>query len=381
MAARFLILGALLFGAMAAVESAMPKQAVHGGDFFRAIGEDFADLGRREGVISADVLDAWYPPTPKAVAKIKDHLEWLIRTSPPTHAEGLRDVISQERGIPAECLVLGGGTSSLMHQAIPRLVAKGERALILDPMYGEYAHILEQAGAEIVRHELPLDTFAPDLDRLIEQARTCRLAILVNPNSPTGVAVDRAFIQALSDGAPDTWLWLDETYIDFPAAQGGEWSAEPLVGDRKIIVSKSMSKFYGLSGLRVGYLACPADFAAELATQNPPWAVGMMGQLAAIEALRDHGYYHERALETHKLRQDLADSLTSVRVVPSATNFLMMELPNANAAEVVAQAAKQGVYLRDCDSLSPRFAGQFLRTAVKDGAANQKIAAAINAYS
>src|SRR4029079_12393376 len=77
----------------------------HGGEFFKAIGEGFDDLGRRRSVINADVLDAWYPPAPSVIAALVEPLPWLLRTSPPTQAGGLIEAISRARGVPPSCIL------------------------------------------------------------------------------------------------------------------------------------------------------------------------------------------------------------------------------------------------------------------------------------
>lgn len=357
-----------------------PMRAVHGGAFFDALGEDFAHLERRADIVNADVLDAWYDPSPRVMAALQEHLPWLIKTSPPTHGDGLRRVIAEHRGIASDQIVLGAGSSTLMFSAFPRLLQRGEDAVILDPMYGEYAHIVENLiGGTCRRFLLPESHFMPDIDALADFSAASRLVILVNPNSPTGVGLTRKDMGGLLNKLPpETRLWVDETYIDF---MPGSESVEPLTRDfDNLIVSKSMSKFYALSGLRIGYLACSSSLVTQLSEQNPPWAVGMLAQLAAVEALNDPGYYLERARETHQLRTDLAadlDGIPGLATIPSTTNFLLMKFAEPLAEQVVLTAQKQGVFLRNCDSLSPRFQGRYIRTAVKSASENAKIAAAV----
>ncbi len=361
-----------------------PRRAVHGGGFFADLGEEFEALSGRSRIVNADVLDAWYDPSPRVLAAIQEHLPWLIKTSPPTHADGLRRVIADVRGLPLDSLALGAGSSPLILEGLRRLAAPGSRVLILDPTYGEYAHVLGGLiGAELVRHELEADAaWAPDPFRLAEQAQGCRMVCLVNPNSPTGDAVDRSWIESLLRALPvDCLLWVDETYIDF-CPPG--WSAEPLVAStNRVVVLKSLSKFYALSGVRAGYLAGPAWLAAAIEEQTPPWALGLIAQLAAVEALQDPEWYAARAQETAILRDDLAIALKAVpgirRIFPSAANYLMFELDSPRAAEAAAACAAQGVHLRDCDSLSPRFDGRYMRSAVKPADEIQRISGALRA--
>lgn len=358
------------------------KKAVHGGDFFSAIGEDFASIDLHQDVISADVLDAWYPPATAVITKIRENLEWLITTSPPTHSEGLRETIAEKRGIAKENILLGSGTSSLMFLALPKLLSPEDEVLILDPSYGEYVHIAENViGCQVTRFELPLDSFELDPEELTKAVMGKKMAILVNPNSPTGRAASRQELQKVIQTHPETIFWVDETYIDFYSNTSGEsQSLESLVLELpNLIVSKSMSKYYALSGLRLGYLVASIEQVNEWELYSPPWAVGMMAQIAGIEVLKDEQHYWERSRETAGLRNRMARQLEELglEVFPSVTNFLLCRLPVNRSQELCDFAAKKNIYLRNCDSMSPRFKNDTVRIAVKSADANRLIVSAI----
>jgi len=362
-----------------------PKHAFHGGASFDAIGSDFGDLARRHQIVDADVLDAWYEPAPGVLATLREHLPWLVKTSPPTHGDGLRSAIAARHGLLPQQVILGGGTSALMYLAFPRLVERGDTVALLDPMYGEYRHLFEQViGANVVCHELEAaEGFRPDPEAIAAtvQRHGARLLVLVNPNSPTGVAMNLEQIRRLLAALPETTkVWIDETYVDFAPDVP---TAEPLVAnDTRLLVAKSMSKFFALSGLRVGYLCAAAGLIAELETWNPPWSAGLLAQCAAVRALQEYSWYRERAVETHRLRTALAaciDAIPGLQTYPSETNFVMFATQRIPAAELVANCRRHGVFLRDCSSLSHRFGGRFVRTAVKVGEANERILAALRA--
>jgi histidinol-phosphate/aromatic aminotransferase/cobyric acid decarboxylase-like protein len=362
-----------------------PKKAFHGGASFDAIGADFADLSRRHAIVDADVLDAWYEPSPRVLDTLREHLPWLIKTSPPTHGDGLRAAIAARHGLSPRHILVGGGTSSLMFLAFPRLVGRGDRVAILDPMYGEYRHIFEQVlGAEVVACELDeARGFAPDPEAIAERVRAsgAKLLVMVNPNSPTGVVLGSDGLRRLLAALPtQVRVWIDETYVDFVPDVP---SAEALVGgDPRVIVAKSMSKFFALSGLRIGYLCADPALLAELETFNPPWSAGLLAQCAGVVALQEYDWYRGRAAETHGMRNELAaqiDAIDGLRTFASTTNFLLFATERVPAADLVARCREHGVYVRDCASLSPRFGTRFVRTAVKDGAANRRIVDALRA--
>ncbi len=363
----------------------MSQHAFHGGASFEAIGVKFDSLDERSRIIDADVLDAWYDPAPGVLASLREHLAWLVKTSPPTHAQGLREVLAEARGLDPSQILLGGGTSFLMFLALPRLLPPRPLVLALDPSYGEYAHLVEEVlEGEISR--LPLDPeadFDPDIDQLIGMAREVDMVVLVNPNSPTGRVISQGDMIRLAESLrPDQKLWIDETYIDFVP---GVPTLEPLLKDHpNVIIAKSLSKHYALSGLRIGSLEMAPHLVSFLEKYSPPWSVGLPAQLAGVEALRDPTWYEAKVAETRVLRQRLSDQLSQIRacrVIHSETNFLMLHFPKGGADALVERSMDNGIFVRSCDSLTHHLKGQLVRVAIKSGEQNDRIAAVLTEAS
>lgn len=354
----------------------------HGGRSFEAIGEDFRRLDRAGDVINADVLDAWFDASPCVLSKLQRHLPFLVRTSPPVYSSGLVAAIARARGIPPDCILAGGGSSDLIFTCLPRLACQFQSVMILDPMYGEYRHVIETLlSAQTLRFDLHKEEdFRVDTDRLIESVRRHRpdLLVLVNPNSPTGQCLPRSEFIRLIDSIPvSTLIVIDETYIEYA---GRSESLEGEACKRKgLLVLKSMSKTYALSGMRVGYLVGVPLTVRALAKWIPPWAVSLPAQLAAVEALGDQAYYEAKYVETRTLREELARALrrnTHVATYPSTTNFLLVET-RTSAQRVVERMRETNVFVRNCDSMGERFADRFLRIAVKAPQDNRRIADAL----
>lgn len=357
-----------------------PPACYHGGDFFNAIGDGFDDLSRRDRIVAADVLDAWFPPAPGVLDALRTSLDWLLRTSPPTDASGLRRAIARARAVPAGCVLPGAGSSDLIFLALRALITPASRALILDPMYGEYAHILERViGCRVDRLHLdPARAFAVDTAELEARLATgYDLVALVNPNSPTGRHLPRAALEPVLARAPrSTLFWIDETYTDY--AGPDESLERSAAASHNVIVCKSMSKAYALSGVRAAYLVGPAGLVERLRPLAPPWSVGLPAQLAAVRALEDPAYYRARWSETHALRADLADrlrTLPSLRVHDGVANFLLCELGDGAppAARVVEACRADGVYIRDASTMGRSLARRWIRVAVRDAASNARI--------
>jgi histidinol-phosphate/aromatic aminotransferase/cobyric acid decarboxylase-like protein len=129
------------------------------------------------------------------------------------------EAISRARGVPVECLVPGAGSSDLIYRALLEWLTPGSRVLLLDPTYGEYAHVTERViGCRVERLELSrADGYRLDPDRLQRAlADGPDLAILVNPNSPTGQHVPREALEAVLAKAPSrVRIWVDEAYTDY----------------------------------------------------------------------------------------------------------------------------------------------------------------------
>ena len=357
-----------------------PPVCYHGGSFFEAVGEEFDALERLSTVISADVLDAWFPPAPSVIEAIQHHLPLLLRTSPPTSCAGLVRAIARARDVEPANILAGGGSSDLIFLALTRWLDPASRVLILDPMYGEYGHVLQEVvGCRVDRLVLSsADGYVLDPSRLVDRLRrtTYDLAIVVNPNSPTGRHVSRAALEDAINVVPErTRLWIDETYVDF---QGSGESLEAVAAARdNVVVCKSMSKAYALSGARVGYLCASPSRIGALRGYNPPWAVGLIGQVAGVAALGAPEYYESQWMATHALRRDLARGLSrhGIHVVPGVANFLLCRLPadGPDATEVARRAREHGLYLREVGCMGRSLGPHAFRIAVKDAHTNTRM--------
>jgi histidinol-phosphate/aromatic aminotransferase/cobyric acid decarboxylase-like protein len=352
----------------------------HGGAFFGAIGESFDDLSRRRSIINADVLDAWFPPAPGVLADMKKSLSWIVRTSPPTGCDGFIASVAQARGVRPENILPGSGSSDLIFRALRHWLSAKSRVLILDPMYGEYAHVLEQViGCEVDRLTLRReDQFDLDPDRLVDAVSRRRYdaVIIVNPNSPTGRHVSRDALAAAIDRIPSrTLCWVDETYVEYA---GADQSLERFaVGREHVVICKSMSKMYALSGVRAAYLCASSWLIEPLREITPPWVIGLPGQIAAVAALRDPAYYAERWAKTHRLRRRMARDLAALglEVIPGVGNFLLCHLPasGSTAKSMIKACVGRGLFLRDASAMGSTLGDRAVRTAVKDAATNREI--------
>ncbi|MDO8551921.1 MAG: histidinol-phosphate transaminase [bacterium] len=363
----------------------MSKQSEHGGAFFAAIGDDFSTLERSSKVISADVLDAWFDPSPKVIKKVREYLSFALKTSPPTHCEGLIRIISKQREIPQENIVVGSGSSSLIFSFFPHILNKGDKVMILDPMYSEYPHILEDViGATVYRHVLNKKfDFAIDCDLLVKDITKIHptVMVLVNPNNPTGQYLGKEDVLELAKTFSDVIFVVDEAYIDY--VERDKSVEREVVKHPNLVVIKSMSKVYGLSGVRLAYLTAPVSIIEKISQFIPPWPVSLVAQIAGVEALKDKEYYTQKYAETKVLREAMIQDLLipSLRIFDSVANFFLVNLTGTglSARNIVEELREQNIYLRNCDSISKQFHDDFIRIAVKDKTSNKIITSALKA--
>jgi histidinol-phosphate/aromatic aminotransferase/cobyric acid decarboxylase-like protein len=357
-----------------------PADCYHGGAFFNAIGNQFDKLDRRNEIINADVLDAWFPPCPSARQALQDHLDWIMRTSPPNHSEGLTQTIAKARGVDPECILTGGGSSPLIFMAFRHWMKPTSRVLLLDPTYGEYAHVLEKVvGCKVERFKLDRN----EGYRLTPEKLSLKLAegydlfVWVNPNSPTGQHISRSEVEAvLRQCPPTTRVWIDETYVEYA---GRKQSLETFAAQsQNTVVCKSMSKVYSLSGLRVGYLCGSPGLLEPLRALTPPWSVSLPAQIAAVHALNSPDYYEKRYEETHLLRAQLVQGLQNIgilEIIPGGANFILFHLrdDHPDADTLIQRCRENGLFLRDAAEMGSGLGDRAIRIAVKDADTNLRM--------
>jgi histidinol-phosphate/aromatic aminotransferase/cobyric acid decarboxylase-like protein len=248
-------------------------------------------------------------------------------------------------------------------------------------MYGEYAFVTEKViGCSVERFELGWETeFRIDLDSLSARITDgFDLIVLVNPNSPTGQYVDGDTLKRFLRTVPQsTLVWIDEAYIDYV---GPEESLERFaVHAANVIVCKSMSKVYALSGARAGYLVSNAERIAHLQSHIPPWIVGFPSQVACIRALENGAYYREKYQKTMTLKRDFADRLRSMAGVDSVlegvANFVLVRLSSeAPAADVLQHRCREhGLYIRTLNQMTKDAPQDTIRLAVKNSETNHRM--------
>lgn len=306
--------------------------------------------------INADVLDAWFPPAPSVVREFVEHAS-DIHVTPPAQPAELARILSSAKKLPQQCFVFGAGSSDLIYRCLFAWLTPASRVLVLSPTYAEYAHVLRAIGCSVTEWRVDgAYRMCPDT----APAGQWDLVVACNPNSPTGILHEN--VQGLlAHWGPNTRVWVDETYMEYA---GTEHSVEPhVMTNPNLVVCKSLSKAYALSGVRVGYVCAHPAQLDGIRARTPPWIVSRVALRAATEALRSTFYYARRYEQTHALRKHLVQWLQAHAwqvVHGSCANFVMCKPPPGHtAADIVERCAARKLYIRLVDD-------RHVRIAVKD---------------
>lgn len=327
-----------------------------------------AELGiPAQEVLRFDTNTSPYAPTfdPALVASV---LAAINEYPDATYAPLVR-AIAAYTGFDVESIVVGAGADELLDMLAKVYLDPGDTAVTTAPTYSMYGVVTAVMGARLVAVEDRSD-FGLDLRALIAAARTAKLVWLCHPNNPTGAPRPLDAIAELAAAVPCPVV-VDEAYFEFD----GTTAASLIARSDNIIVLRTLSKAFGLAGARVGYALAAPDVARWLNRVRPPNSVGSLSVALAAVALQDLPRLRQNVATILGNREALAADLRrlGLRLFPSATNFLLAEVPQARA---VAQALlRQGIVVRDV-SARPLLAG-CLRFTVRTPEQNQRLVAAL----
>ena len=322
----------------------MPSKAMHGGlklGELRRLGLDARDVVD----FSASINPLGPPPSVQEALAGVD-----LSCYPDPDCLALREALSANLGPRLECITIGNGSTELIHLLARACLAEGDKAFILSPTFGEYQVACSFSGAVVAcLYASEKSRFRWDLDsvcRRIEDEMP-RLVFLCNPNNPTGVYLSQAEVSRLASAGGGGLLVVDEAYITFVE---GSWDALNLLDYGNVVILRSMTKDYALTGLRLGYAVAPEEVSHLLSAYQPAWSVNALAQAAGLAALSEPQHLAKAKQCVSEGKDYLERELSNLGlvVVPSAANFILVEVQNA--AMLRAELLQKGVCVRDCTS-------------------------------
>jgi histidinol-phosphate/aromatic aminotransferase/cobyric acid decarboxylase-like protein len=317
-----------------------------------------------------------FPPG-RMIRALAAPLDALVRNYPAGSgllAELVASVVDRS---PAEVAVANGSA-----ELIKLLAQVPGRVAVPVPGFNEYENVLRPG--QLVPYPLAAPDFTLDVDAYARAVREqdCRVAVVVSPNNPTSVAVPAADLRRLCAAVAPAVVLLDESFVDFAAPPAGSLLPD-LDEHPNLVVLKSVSKVYGVGGLRLGFSATAAPRLARwIAGRLPIWNVNGLAE----EFLRLLPHYRADfeascalvRTETRQLAARLA-ALPGVHVVPPDANFVLLRLPSGRVAGEVADAlfAARGILTKDCGGKTMPDGQRWLRVASRTPAENDALVAAL----
>ena len=315
-------------------------------------------------VIKLNTNENPYPPSPRITEALQVATDKL-RLYPNPTAKPLRAAIAELHELEPEQVLAGNGSDDVLNLCT-RCFADAERPVgMTTPSYSLYPTLASLQGAPLV--EIPFEEdFALDPTRIASCG--ANLFFLTTPNAPAGVAFPNHALKVTLDAFPGIFV-ADEAYADF--APG---SAVPLLSEHPLLlVTRSLSKSYGLAGIRVGYALGSPELVAVLDKAREVYNVDRLAQTVALAAIRDQDYFREITAKTLATRARTLNDFRSRgwKTYDSATNFLFTEPRDAAGNTGSEVASSLFGFLEDNRILVRRFpnhplTSSFLRISIGD---------------
>jgi threonine-phosphate decarboxylase len=348
----------------------MSFESLHGGRVHAA----GRSLGREPGSIldfSAN-LNPQGPPA-SVLAALQGALPLALSSYPDSEAPELRRLLCQRHHAQDRQLVLGNGGAALLLLALRALAPR--RVLLPEPCFREQPRAVRAAGAEPVCHPLP----DLRLDLAALEPGDCDAVLLTNPHNPTGQLLGAQALQAWIREHPQVALVLDEAFMDYHPEQS---LVSLLAGRPRTVILRSLTKFYGMPGLRVGYAFADAATAARMGELQEAWPVGQLELTAACAALRDTAYESATRgafrADSARFRAALT-GLPGLDVLPGEAPFVLVRLRRHSGTELARQLQLQGLLVRTCAQW-PGLGDRYLRLAVRGPGDQDRLLSSLAAW-
>lgn len=349
----------------------------HGGNIYRASEE----LGVPEGGIidfSASINPLGVPWS--VITEVMKNIRSLHHYPDPD-AKRLRQEIAKYHDVEPESIVCGNGSTELIYLIVRAL--RPDAVLIPAPTFSEYEKACRMSDNRVVtEYKLKKEeSFDINPDRFIEELKrlaachsspgTNIMAFLCNPNNPTGRLLKRSDIMKIADASKmlRCYLVVDEAFVDFAPEES---IIKDVGGNPYLIVLRSMTKFYALAGLRLGYGIFPSSLLKVMHQHKEPWTVNTLAQTAGITAINDNGYRNEtfRIIRQEKQFMESGFKKLGIDYIPSSVNYYLIR--SGNAERVITSLRNKGILVRKCSNFSG-LDESYIRVAVRSRRDNARL--------
>lgn len=284
----------------------------------------------------SDNTNLWGVP-PSALQALQGAGTEAFTRYPTLYAADLKQALAEYVGVSADMIVTGCGSDDVLDSAMRAfaepgdLVAGSEPSFAMIPIFAQmnalaYRGIVERPGAPMQQ---------PDVDGLLRTE--ARITYLCSPNNPTGALIARAHIERVIDECRGV-VFIDEAYAEF----AGVSSIDLIARSDRLLVIRTLSKAFGLAGLRVGYGVGQPALVHEVEKSRGPFKLTAHAERAALAAVtRDRAWVADHVQRTLEMRERMADALRDLGLspLPSAANFLCVPMPHVVAVGQALRSA------------------------------------------
>ncbi|OHW61832.1 threonine-phosphate decarboxylase [Andreesenia angusta] len=292
---------------------------------------------------------------------------------PQIGAEESVKLLSEQLGLNREEIIVGNGATELIYLFSRALGIK--QALVVEPTFTEYAKSVEIVGGKVHRHCLEKPYFKLDREALLKRAAevSAEAVYICSPNNPTGGALEKRAVEDLLEGLEklSATLFLDESFIEFSDRE----SSIDMARDHKLFVLRSVTKIYGVPGIRIGYGVGHRDIVEAMNKIKEPWSVNSMA-IATLESYLEDEEYRERTESWYRGEKErFMDSLSGLpylETYSSEANFVLCKLKAGSSTELQQHLGERGFYIRTCSD----FYGldeSYIRLAVRRRKENEEL--------
>jgi len=304
---------------------------------------------------------------PKAIHRIIPKELNKIVCYPDSQSALLKGKISKKLGLDEKNILVGNGSTELIY-LIPR-VFKPKRALIPVPTFIEYEKSLLSVNCELRYLHLKAEQkFKLNIEETVSSLKKGEILYVCNPNNPTGILLSNNEVRSLVARAEKKGVMVvvDEAFMDFCEDN----SVIDEVNKREnLIVIRSLTKFFAIPGLRLGYLVASQRLVHKMSEFKEPWSVNILSQKAGEACFDDDIFALRTKRFIAKERTYLISELSKIKglkVYDSSTNYLLLKIvkPGLSSGKLYEGLARQGLLIRDCRSFKG-LGNNYIRVAVK----------------
>lgn len=317
-------------------------------------GKPIAEVAREFGLDEAKIIKLASNENPSGMpesarqAMLKAIPE--VGRYPDSNGFELKAAIVAKYGVPQEWITLGNGSNDILELAAHALVQPGQSVIYAQYSFAVYALATQAVGAAAI--VVAAKNYGHDLDAMAQAIMSdTRLIFIANPNNPTGTFIPAAQIEAfLQIVPPHVVVVLDEAYNEFLAPELQYESIGWVRQYPNLLVSRTLSKAYGLAGLRIGFGIAQPSITDLLNRIRQPFNVNCLAQAAAVAALNDSVFLQKSAQINADGYRQLTQAFDAMNLeyVPSFGNFVLVRVGNEDSAGARVNLAllKQGVIVR-----------------------------------